>query len=272
MPRRDEATLVLHGLDVDARGVRADVFATKLRTLIAGLREADKFINGRISFIYMIAALSTESSAAATVRQKQRSHYRPGHSGIAVYEDAASAIYNGDRRVLRYPERLITQIRRLGDGALRTFSHGEIAFSDEVIRVDDFLVRQSDAVREVFVNERQTISDRYYRGVAIGRFDGELKEIDSRGAFLRGKLILSAGGAEIDCVMNKDKVPEARDGFDKRVIVTGVAHYDGENQLPARIDVTTISAISSRSDLTQWRGAFGAPLGEDIVDDWEAND
>jgi hypothetical protein len=269
MPRRDEATLVLHGLDVDGRGVRADVFARKLQTFIAGLREADKFVNGRISFGYMIAGLNTDSSATATIRQKQRSRYRPGHSGIAAYEDAASAIYNGDRRVLRYPDRLIAQIRRLGDGALRTFSHGEIAFADEVIRVDDFLLRQSDAVREVLINARQTTADRHYRGVAVGRFDGELKEIDSRGTMLRGKLILSAGGAEIDCVMNKDKVPDAREGFDKRVVVIGVAHYDGENQLPARIDVATINALSNHGNLIRWRGAFEGPGDEDAVEDWE---
>lgn len=266
MPRRDEATFVLHGLDVDARSVRADVFALKLRTLISGLREADKFVNGRLSFIYMIAGLSTANSAAATIRQKQRSR-RPGHSAITVYENVASAIYNGDQSVTRYPERLISQIRKLGDGALKTFSHGEIAFADDnVIRVDDFLLRQSEAAQEVLAVP-QLKAEHYFRGIAIGGFDGELKEIDSRGTVLRGKLILSAGGAEIDCVMNKDRVPEAREAFDNRVLVEGSAHYDGEQQLPTRIDVTTIRIVGGRG-LIRWRGAFAGPDQLDAEEDW----
>ena len=269
MPRRNEATFVLHGLDVDARSVRAEVFALKLRTLISGLREADKFINGRPSFIYMLVGLSTANSAAATIRQKQWSR-RPGHSAITAYEDVASAIYNGNQSVTRYPERLISQIKKLGDGVLRTFSHGEIAFADDnVIRIDDFLLRQSEAAQEAFLAPHvQSEGGHYYRGIAIGSFDGELKEIDSRGTVLRGKLILSAGGAEIDCVMNKDRVPEAREAFDNRVIVGGAAHYDGEQQLPTRIDVATIQIVSGRRGLIRWRGAF-APAEERDADDEE---
>jgi hypothetical protein len=211
----------------------------------------------------MIAGLNTANSAAATVRQKQRSHYRPGHSAIAAYEDAASAIYNGDRSVERFPERLISKISKLGDGALRTFSHGEIAFPDDtVIRIDDFLARQSDVAR-FFVSEPQDRPERHYRGVAIGSFDGELKEIDSRGTLLRGVLLLSAGGAEIDCVMNKERVPEARDAFDKRVILQGAAHYDGEQQLPTRIDVTTIRIVNRGRGLIRWRGAFATAVDQD---------
>jgi hypothetical protein len=269
MPRRDETTFVLHGLDVDARSVRADVFALKLRTLLAGLREADKFVNGKPSFIYVIADLNTANSAVVTIRQKQRRR-RPGHSALLVYETAATAIYNGDQSVARYPEGLISQIGKLGDGASHSFSHGEISFADNsVIRIDDFLVRQSEVAEEAFADEAQLASvQHYYRGIAIGSFDGELKEIDSRGTVLRGKLILSAGGAEIDCVMHKDRVPEAREAFDNRVILEGAAHYDGEQQLPTRIDVSTIRIVGGRG-LINWRGAFAASDQPDSEEeDW----
>jgi hypothetical protein len=249
--------------------VRAEVFALKLRTLILGLREADKFVNGKPSFIYMIAGLDTANSAAATIRQKQRAR-RPGHSAITVFENAASAIYNGDQSVTRYPERLISQIKKLGDGALQTFSHGEIAFADDnIIRVDDFLLRQSEAAQEALTAPQVPPGEQYYCGIAIGSFDGELKEIDSRGTVLRGKLILSAGGAEIDCVMNKDRVPEAREAFDNRVIVGGAAHYDGEQQLPTRIDVTAIRIVGERRGLIHWRGAFAPADPQDAEEeDW----
>lgn len=102
----------------------------------------------------------------------------------------------------------------------------------------------------------QKSADKFYRGVASGGFDGFLKEIDARGTMLRGKLVLSAGGVEIDCVMNKERVPEARESFDKRVVVNGTAHYDGANQLPSRIDVRTILIVRENADLLKWRGAF----------------
>jgi hypothetical protein len=115
----------------------------------------------------------------------------------------------------------------------------------------------------------ETMRDRFYRGRAIGSFDGELQEIDNRGMILRGKLILTAGGAEIDCVMNKERVPEAREAFDKRVIIEGNAYYDGQDQLPTRIDVASIKIINGRSDLLRWRGAFTSPnADEQEEDEW----
>jgi hypothetical protein len=269
MPRSDEAILVLHGLDVDARGVRADVFALKLRTLIAGLRDADRFANGKVGYIYMIAALAT-GSASVTIRQKQRFNKRPVYSGIATYEEAASAIYNGDRTVAHYPERLVRRVGQLSSGALQTFSHAELVFADDnIIRIDDFLERQSQAAHQALIPGPEAPSDQYYRGRAIGSFDGELKEIDNRGLILRGKLILSAGAVEIDCVMNKERVPDAREAFDKRVIIEGTAHYDGAQQLPTRIDVATIRVVGDRSDLLRWRGAFIITTPEaETEDEW----
>jgi hypothetical protein len=85
---------------------------------------------------------------------------------------------------------------------------------------------------------------------------------------LRGKLILSAGGREIDCVMNKDCVPEARGSFDKRVVIEGTAHYDGVSQLTSRIDVRTIRIISDKADLLRWRGAFRSVEPHEADEDW----
>jgi hypothetical protein len=269
MPQRDEAVFVLHGLDADVRNVRADVFALKLRTLIAGLRRADKFANGRASFEYVIVALKT-GSASVTVRQKQKSHVRPQYSSMDTYEKITTSVYNGDADASRYPTNLITNIRQLSRGSMRTFSHGELTFSDHnVIRSDDFLERQSEEAQRRAATGIEASADQYYRGLAIGTFDGELKEIDSRGVVLRGKLILSAGGLEIDCVMNKERVPEAREAFDKRVIVEGLAHYDGEQQLPSRIEIATIRAVDRQDDLTRWRGAFVHGQGsEEDEDEW----
>lgn len=268
MPRRDEAVFIMHGLDVDARSVRADVFARKLLTFIGGLREADRFANGKLTYGYIISALSS-GSATATIREKQRARNRPQYSSITVYEQVASAVYNGDLAVTRFSEKLVHQVGKLSAGALKTFSHAELAFADEnVIRIDDFLVRQSEAADQMITTIPEALPDPYYRGRAIGSFDGHLQEIDNRGLVLRGKLILAAG-VEVDCVMNKDRVPEARQAFGKRVVIQGTAHYDGEQQLPIRIDVATIRTSGERPELLRWRGTFtSVPVTDTEEGEW----
>jgi len=94
-----------------------------------------------------------------------------------------------------------------------------------------------------------------------------LKEIDARGTMLRGKLVLTAGGLEIDCVMNKDRVREARNSFDKHVIIEGAAHYDAKRQIPARLDIKSLKVVGDGSNLLRWRGAFKS--SDDANDDWD---
>jgi hypothetical protein len=269
MERSDEAKFVLHGLDADNRIVRASVFAQKFRILLNALRIADTLANGKPSFMYMLSKLET-GSAAVTIREKQTTRARPAHSGIYLLETTASAIYNGDRNVERLPPELVKQVEKLGKGVARRFSHAELAFSDDtVIRIDDYLLRQTEAAYETIQSPNRQ-SDRYYRGIAVGSFDGVLKEIDARGTMLRGKLVLTAGGLEIDCVMNKDRVREAGNSFDKRVIIEGAAHYDGERQIPARLDIKSLRVVGEDSDLLRWRGAFKS--GDDVADDWDDAD
>ena len=267
-PQHDETVFVLHGLDIDARNVRADVFALKLRTLIRGLRDADRFANGKVGFDYIIRAIEV-GSVSVTIRQRERLYTRSHHSSLKVYEEVANAIYNGDSSISAYPDKLVKNVQQLSKGALKDFSHAELVFSDSnVIRIDEFLERQSEVAYRDLISGPETKADRYYRGRAIGSFDGELKEIDNRGLILRGKLVLSAGNLEIDCVMNKERVPEVREAFDKRVIIEGIAHYDGENQLPIRIDVTTINITGHHEDLLRWRGAFAPPALPEEEEEW----
>jgi hypothetical protein len=266
--RSDETKFVLHGLDLDNRLVRAVVFVQKLRNLLSALQTADKTANGKSSFDYVLSDLRT-GSASATIREKQKTLERPLHSSIAVLEDTASAIYNGDRSLERLPPPLVQQVKKLSRGVAKQFSHAELAFSDDnVIRIDDFLLKQSQIAYEALTAPHLMQRDQFFRGLAVGSFDGVLKEIDARGTMLRGKLVLSAGGLEIDCVMNKDRVPEARESFDKQVIIEGGAHYDGISQVPVRLDVRSIKIVRTDADIIRWRGAFRIDQANDVDDDW----
>ncbi len=168
---------------------------------------------------------------------------------------ALTAIYNGDKHLDRFPIDLIKSFSQLAKSDAN-FSHGEIDFAgDNIIRIDDYLQRQTERAIERIegaVDEPES----HFEGVAFGAFDGVLKELDSRGTLVRGKLILTAGGKELECIFNKDDIPVLRENFERRARIEGVAHYDGENLLPVRLDVKKIAPISQEGDLARWRGAL----------------
>ena len=141
MPRSDEIIFSIHGLDMDARVVRADVFAQKLNQLVSALKTADKLANGKSAHDYMLPNLQY-GSAIATVRERSRKRER-SQSSIAYFEHAAVAVYNGDRRSVS----TLDPIERLSRGVSKRFAHAEIRFADDnVIRIDDYLQHQAEDV------------------------------------------------------------------------------------------------------------------------------
>ena len=266
MRRRDETTLTVHGLDIDARVVRAEVFLKKLRELINALKAADKLANGRRAHDYLLPNLR-DGSIEATVRERSRRRRNP-QSPISYFERVTTAVYNGDQREVQSPDRaIIEKIEKLSRGANEEFAHAELSFADNTVRIDDYLQRQAESAMSEPENESVGMLQPY-RGLAFGTFDGVLKEIDSRGTMLRGKLVLDPSASEIDCVMNKDRVPAARESFDKRVVIKGTARYDGSGGLPARLDVHEIHPVGQVSSLTRWKGAFVFPKQDDVEEIW----
>lgn len=244
MARDLETILTIHGLEGDMGLVRADVFSRKLRAFLAGLAEADKLANGKRAHRFMIEGMQ-KSSAKITVREKQATREPPKASGVAAYERALKAVYNGDRSVDRLPPRLVTSIRALSVGAEKDFAHGEVSFDvpDNVVRIDDFLRRQSERAKEVIAETASAGREPFFQGIAIGSFDGILKVLDSRGQTISTKLITTAGAVEIDCIVNRSQLSEAKDHFEQRVRVEGAAHYDGTSALPVRVDVHSITPV-----------------------------
>ena len=268
MPGDGETTLAIHGLDTDASFVRASVLVEKLRDLLTALRTADRLENGRSVHDYLLPKLN-DGSIVATVRERPK-RLKPSRSPISCLEQATIAVYDGDLRILPSlsPE-LVGRIEKLSRGANERFSHGEISFGeDTVIRIDDYLHRQAEDAIHVSANGSMAEQFQSYRGSAFGTFNGVLKEIDSRGTMLRGKLVLVPSATEIDCVMNKDRVPVARSSFDNCVVIKGTARYNGRSSLPARVDVHEIRTVRQMADLTRWKGAFVFPESDDIEEDW----
>ena len=258
MAQDAETILTIHGLDGDNKLVRADVFSRKLRAFLAGLAEADKLANdGKRVHRFMIEDLK-QGSAQIKVREKQATKEVPRASGVLAYERALRAVYNGERFVERLPKRLVANIRGLTVGAEKDFAHGEVNFADgNVVRIDDFLRRQSERAADLVVATAVVARDPYFQGTALGSFDGVLKVIDSRaGQTIRAKLVTTAGGVEIECIVNRAQLDTFKDNFDRRVRIEGTAHYVAESGLPIRVDVHSVVPVKIDGDLVRWRGAF----------------
>jgi hypothetical protein len=253
-----DLTLTLHGLDVDNGKVRADVFAEKFGILLASLKAADRFANSKKkSHEYIIETLES-GSIHAIVRESVSVKKRIPAPSIPVVRDALKAVYNGEKAVERFPREIVRDIGLLTKDVGKKFSHGEVGTAkDNLVRIDDYLARQALKAEERFRTDFAKIKPRrFFEGVSLGTFDGIVKEMDARGQLVRGKLILTAGAKEIDCIFRRDDLPKLKVSFDLRARVEALAHYDGESLLPVRLDVRSITLTEEKSDLLRWRNAL----------------
>jgi len=123
--------------------VVASVFQKKLRRLIAGLRTADKFANGKKFHEYVIADLKI-GSATIALNEIRDSKMIPELSSVDVYRDCVVALTKSDYKgALNFGE-TVDQIAKFSEEAEKTFSHMVLSIgSDDAIRVDKFLERQT---------------------------------------------------------------------------------------------------------------------------------
>ena len=102
-----------------------------------------------------------------------------------------------------------------------------------------------------------------------GSFDGVLMAVDLRGDMQKAALKLSAGGKEIECIVNAVAVSQLGDALDERVNAYGLAHDERTSGLPDRLDVRDLKIIPESSALNRWRGAFEMPADDRDQSGWD---
>lgn len=265
--RADQVKLRVHGLAAMNDRVRARVFARQLGALVKSLEAADKSANGGTRFDYVIAELKNES-ASATLSQVAASKKRPIQSGVQALGEMMTGITQLNRTTIEKYADCIQHVATIAKGAGEEFSHTDLRIEGfKPIRVDDYFVKQVERALKLTVPPE----DRFFAGVAIGTFDGEIKEVDLRGDTPRVKLILSAGGKEIDCVCSGMSTDELREALDRRVAVEARAHYSGDSGLPERIEILNLKVIKERGDFLRWKGRFEGLRSDDYEDEGETD-
>jgi len=267
-----EVRLRVHGRqDYGSERVPASVFAQKLTVLVRGLRAADAARNGRVTHDYVISNLSL-GSALVELREEEIRHspFFPPASGVSAFDDCVGAIRDGREESIELFGKCPFYVSQLAKGSGNKFGYAEL-WTDRgsPVRVDEFLFEQAISLLEG-PERRLRIEGRehWYKGVAQGRFEGEVKGVDLRGALPEVKLILTAGSKEIDCVFRDVEMERIREALDRRVTVEGTAFYDGRSGLPRRLEVTAINLVQPAGDFTRWKGGF-EPF---TAPEWESDD
>jgi hypothetical protein len=259
-----ELTFSLYGVDPDNGLVRADVFAHKLLTFLDILKISDKQQNEKSCHEYLIVSLESGSAKASLRERPVRYKKQRRIPGSSVRSAAATVSAVAEGRALgpdQIPYRILRGLESLTKDAGTTFAHGEIQFeAAEVIRIDDYLAQRTAQLLRRLRDEQET-APKYFIGTAYTGFDGVLKELDARGQLLRGKLILTAGGKEIDCIFDRQEIPieKLRIVFDSRARIEGLASYSGDSPLPERVRVKQVAPIKVGADLLKWKGALDEP-------------
>lgn len=255
--------LVVHSagpsLDDDDTGVSAAVFAQKLGQLVAALGAADEAVNGSRVHEYTIARLHT-STPTAILRERPRESGQFDEwrleSGIEAFASCASAIATGESDAVQRFGKCAEKVLTLTKGAGRRFGFMEATVADNVIRIDPFLSERAATIVSPKPLALASDAQKWFKGVTEGSFVGSVKEADLRGALPEIKLVLSAGGKEIDCVCRGLPIDDIRAALDRRVRITGRALYDGKSGLPRRVEVRSIEHFKTEVDFKRWSGGF----------------
>jgi hypothetical protein len=234
--------------------VLGSVFARKLGVLIRAMGAADKTANGGKRFDYVIIDMKA-TSASATLSEQRVSKIMPQDSSVHAFGECLLSVNSGNFAAARRHPECALYLRALAVDVEDTFSHAELTVNGfQPVIVDKFFLNRAS---EAIAAEASAEIPTWFKGSAVGTFDGQIKETDLRGSIPKVIIRLTAGGKDIDCVCPGLTVEDIRSVLDKRVRMTGSAFYDGKSGLPVRIEVTSVPVLVKQpADFTRWRGAF----------------
>lgn len=234
--------------------VLAKVFARKLTSLIKAVEAADKAANGRARYDYVIVDLKP-TSASVTV-EEQRTVQEIPESSVAVLGDCVNAVNDGRFNAARAFPGCVTHLHQLAKDVGEKFSRAELTINGfQPVIVDRIFLDHAAIASRPAASE--SAAPEWFKGTAIGDFEGKILEIDLRGNVPTGILRLTAGGREIPCEfpsLDGDKITQF---MEQRVRVVGDALYDGRSGFPVRLRIRDEPRIlKPNADIFRWKGAF----------------
>lgn len=258
-PGGTDIKLTLYGLEHHGDGeVDGEVFAAKLKKLIAGLKRLDRDYNTAGQHRFMVKDLEF-SSATVVLREKVEKSRRVRQSPSRRFAEIGAAANSAQPFHVENAadEFALETYKSLSTGAGKTFSYGVVS-ADQVppIRLDSLLKARVENIIARAVDAARSAQSKYFRGISYDTHDGVMKLVDLRGLFPEAKLVLSAGGKEVSCVVERSDVEMLRSALNRRVLVAGQTQYDGLSMVPSRIDVSNIKIVDGGDNILEFRGSL----------------
>lgn len=250
--RDDQVRVSVYGLKRLADRVLASAFTAQVIAVVDALRVSDRNVNnGRALYDYAIADLRPGSAIA--VLSKVPVSRKRGNDPINPFGSAMESVTKEDASFISSHQFFLPSVARIMKGVGHKFSHSDLEIPQfKPFRIDDFMARQVSRLSRKVANDGEP----YFRGVAIGSFDGVIEAVDIRGITPLVKLTLAAGRKEIDCICRGWTAAELGEVLGKRVWVEGRAHYDGMSGLPTRIEIIDNKIIKQAPDFLRWKNRF----------------
>lgn len=268
--KKPQILITIHGngpnLDHGAF-IPAKLFKAKFSAFLAALIEADKSVNHKNVHDFFVSHLQI-GSAEAGIMEVALPNKEVLQSSFRAFYECSSAISESNHNVAARYNGLAEKIHSIAKGADEKFSHIEIAYEGmEPILVDHVFEKQAENF--LGIKEALEHAPKYFRGKSHDSFDCELKEIDYRGKIRRGILVVSGTGKQIPCAFKRRvEDSEIRKFVNTRIWASGDAIYNGESQLPVRVEIETMQKIKGDGSPSNWRGA----LKEFDLDSWDESD
>lgn len=246
------------GLDHMGGEVFADVFAKQVSDIVKALKAMDKAANGGVRHEYMIAGLEI-GSAQIEFREKLVSERKVTLSPSAKLMDIGSAAASGQPFTpeSEVEDRALGVLATLSSKASSKFNYATLKSNGpDLVRVDTFLNRQVAKIIQSAQHMAEAAPSKFYVGNALGSFDGVIEAVDLKGDAPAARLILSAGGKPIDCILFNMDIDDVRSALGSRVSVSGRAIYEGRTGLPSRIEIRKIRRLTDGS-ISELLGSMG---------------
>lgn len=258
-PGGTDLKFILYGLEHHGDGeVDGEIFATKLKKLISGLKRLDRDYNSAGQHRFMISDLEF-ASATVVLREKNLKPRSVRKSPAQRFAEIGAAVNSATQFHVQNSadEYTLGVYKSLSSGAGKTFSYGVVSAPEVApTRLDTLLNSRVDTIIASAIDAAANADPKYFRGTSYDTHDGTMKLVDLRGLFPEAKLLLSAGGKEVSCVVSGADVEMLRNALNRRVLVSGQSQYDGLSMVPSRIDVSSIQIVESGSNILDFRGAL----------------
>jgi len=230
------------------KAVNAQAFFDAFHSAISALKEIDKGLStfGAETIEWLIVDATSNSPISATIRGRSTSSGNgDGKEVVEVFAAGVEQLNGANTCPPHFTKGALYHLRELANTARRFHLRPVVSTAARTVHVARELARNADWAIKVLHQEKNRYTE-------YGSLEGILRVLDVSNK--RDKLVIvdRLTGHETRCYLLCDELEaKAREGWKKRVIVTGTITVNKLTRDPIKIEVDDIRILRERSELPQ---------------------